>query len=96
MPQTMSFWAFHNGCTTDDINIEDLPQNNPATQTRVLNAIDCLDYAPVTLYMVMQGGHVWHGVREVTNPMLGLASEDFNASEVIWEFFEQHSLDERP
>jgi polyhydroxybutyrate depolymerase len=96
MSQTMSFWAFHNGCNTDDLDIQDLPQTNDAIQSRLVRVLGCPEYAPVQLYMVVGGGHVWHGVRENDNPMLGISTNDFNASEVIWQFFEQHSLDERP
>ena len=95
MSNTMGFWVFRNGCQTDELDIEELPQVDEATSSHRILGVGCPDTAPVQLYMVEGGGHVWPGVREIDNDLLGVSTWDFNASEVIWEFFKEHSLDER-
>jgi polyhydroxybutyrate depolymerase len=91
MSRTMSFWAEHNGCASD-IETRDLEQTNDLTQTRVLRVSACPSDGIVIVYMVTGGGHVWPGIRE-TDPFLGHSSEDFNASDVIWNFFDQFELE---
>lgn len=91
MSRTISFWANHNGCATD-LNITDIPPTTDETQTRVLAVTECPEDAPVITFMVINGGHTWQGVRG-NSDFLGLSSADFNASEVIWEFFTHFSLD---
>jgi polyhydroxybutyrate depolymerase len=44
----------------------------------------------VILYAVEGGGHTWPGGAERPEKF-GRRSDDFNASEVIWEFFKRHS-----
>jgi polyhydroxybutyrate depolymerase len=90
MSQTIGFWAGHNGCGAD-LDIVDIPLSTTETQTRILNVTDCPEDAPVVVYMVVNGGHTWHGVLG-NSDLLGLSSQDFNASEVIWEFFSQFPL----
>lgn len=91
MSRTISFWADHNGCSSE-LDISDIPQTTDETQTRVLYVADCPVDAPVVTFMVINGGHTWQGVRG-NSDFLGLSSADFNASEVIWDFFTHFSLD---
>ena len=90
MSRTIGFWADHNGCGSD-LDIEDIPRTNDETQTRILNVTECPEDAPVIVYMVVNGGHTWHGVSGNSN-FLGFSSQDFNSSEVIWEFFTRFTL----
>lgn len=90
MSRTIGFWADHNGCGSD-LDIEDIPRTNDETQTRILNVTECPDDAPIIVYMVVNGGHTWHGVMG-NSQFLGLSSQDFNASEVVWEFFSRFTL----
>jgi polyhydroxybutyrate depolymerase len=96
MNDTMAFWAFHNECRTDELDIEDIPSVDDETRSRIIRVVDCLDYAPVQLIMVANGGHVWPGVRDIQSDLLGISTKDFNATEMIWEFFQDKSLDDRP
>lgn len=92
MSQTLGFWGRHNNCG-NDLDILDIPPTTLETQTRIINLTDCPENAPVVVYMVINGGHTWHGVME-SNEYLGLSSPDFNSSEEIWHFFNQFTLDE--
>lgn len=93
MSRTLSYWSDHNGCDGASISSEDLPQSSELSLTRILRVDSCPDDAPITLYMVIGGGHVWPGIRP-TDEFLGYSSTDFNASDVIWDFFSQFSLAE--
>lgn len=94
METTMGFWAQHNQCepavTETPISGED-----PDSDTVRVAYNGCDPTAPLELYAVLGGGHAWHGIRETTNPIIGEINMDFNASEVIWEFFSQHTISER-
>jgi polyhydroxybutyrate depolymerase len=93
--QTVRFWQGHNGCG-DDYLFETLPQVDEATTTNIYRARNCPDDAQVVLYEVEGGGHVWPGVRPVESDVLGTSTEDFNASEVIYEFFMDYELTDAP
>ncbi len=93
--QTVRFWQSHNSCG-DDYLFETLPQVDEATTTNVYRARNCPDDAPVILYEIEGGGHVWPGIRPVESELLGTSTDDFNASEVIWEFFQGFELAEAP
>jgi amino acid transporter len=46
----------------------------------------------VALYSVVGGGHTWPGGQGLPRIIFGKTSRDFNANEVIWEFFKVHAL----
>jgi polyhydroxybutyrate depolymerase len=94
MDNTMGFWAQHNGCALDFAR-EEIPNTDPDSSAAIFTFNDCPDSAPLYLYAVFGGGHVWPGVRDFESELLGEVNMDFNATEVIWNFFTQHSLDER-
>ena len=94
MQTTMAWWAFHNGCD-NSFEIENLPIVDPETETRIARINNCPEDAPAILYVVIGGGHVWHGTHEEEYDFLGQNSQDFNASEEIWTFFSQHTLEGR-
>lgn len=50
--------------------------------------------APVVFYEVANGGHTWPGGEFQPERLLGPVCHDFNASEVIWEFFSKYTLPE--
>jgi polyhydroxybutyrate depolymerase len=94
MDNTMGFWAQHNGCALDFAR-EDLPNTDPDSSVATFTFNDCPENAPLMLYAVFGGGHTWPGIRDFESSVLGEVNMDFNATEVIWDFFSQRSLDER-
>lgn len=92
MVNTLQFWADVNGCATT-YAFEELPQVDEATLTQVYDFDGCRTDAALVLYGIDGGGHVWPGVRAFQSDTLGAVSMDFNASEVIWDFFSQYTLD---
>jgi polyhydroxybutyrate depolymerase len=83
----MTFWAQRNGCSTTP-TVTALPNVAPAdgTTTDVLEYGNCQDAHRVVLYRVNGGGHTWPGASFA----IGVTSQDFKASVVIWQFFRQY------
>lgn len=89
----MGFWVQHNGCS-EEADVIDLPElgNSPGTQVRIVDVNDCPNGAQVILYGVLGGGHNWPGIASnADRSIVGTINMDIHASEVIWEFFSQHS-----
>jgi polyhydroxybutyrate depolymerase len=94
MDNTMGFWAQRNGCSLE-FSTEEVPNTDPDSHVIIYTFNECPENAPLQLYAVFDGGHVWPGVRDFESELLGEVNMDFNATEVILNFFNQHSLDER-
>lgn len=78
-PQSTSMWAVHNGCTfTETVTLPDLSEDGQTTT--VDRYTQPGNGTKVWLYTVAGGGHEWYA-----SPPYG--SQDFWASEDIWEFF---------
>ncbi|MGB7341638.1 MAG: PHB depolymerase family esterase [Phototrophicaceae bacterium] len=94
MEVSFNFWSLHNHCN-NQISRETLPQVDPETTTDILTLQDCAENSAAILVVVVGGGHVWHGTRTEQNEFLGRNGQDFNSSEMIWEFFQQYQLESR-
>ena len=98
VPDTVAYWAQHNGCVLESES-EELPilGNSPDTYV-VLNTInDCADNTHMLFYVVVGGGHNWPGEGQGIGPQIaGRVNMDINANEVIWDFFQQYTLDSTP
>lgn len=88
---SVDYWTAHNNCTaTTELVVE--PDTDPFDPTRVIREqYDECD-AGVILYGVYGGGHTWPGGGMVAPIDIGVTSRDINASEKIWEFFQQYAL----
>jgi polyhydroxybutyrate depolymerase len=95
VPDTIRFWRMHNNCT-DDYAETTLPDKDSDDGTRVKQKkyTECEAGTEVTLLTVVGGGHTWPGApeRPRMKKRTGNTSYDIDASEVIWEFFERHTL----
>jgi polyhydroxybutyrate depolymerase len=47
--------------------------------------------AEVVLYVIENGGHVWPGMT-LNLALLGQSTNNINANDVMWEFFQRHAL----
>ncbi len=77
-------WARHNGCEAE-------PGRSRATDHVRLIAYGrerCPDGAEALLYAIDGGGHTWPG--SVAVPRLGETTDEIDATELIWAFFEAH------
>jgi len=88
IPQWAAAWAKRNGC--------DAAPRMLAAQGEVsgLQYVHCALNAEVILYTVHGGGHTWPGGPSL--PFIGKTTNDINASEAMWQFFQAHPLPNRP
>lgn len=67
---------------------------NPVTRTQVLEFQGCPAGTELHLVAVQGGGHNWPGHPGVLPPQVaGNVSTDFDASELIYRFFQRHALE---
>jgi polyhydroxybutyrate depolymerase len=91
---TVKYWTSKNQCTASP-TITHLPDNDPTDGTTVTTEVygGCKGGVEVILYAIEGGGHTWPGsFQYLPESIIGKTCRDFNASEVIWQFFKNHSL----
>ncbi len=95
VPATLAFWRDHNGCA-GVAQLTELPDRDPTDGTRVVlhDATGCPTAGSVEVYEVVEGGHGWPGSSRgrVRENLVGKISQDINAAEVIWTFFNDQRL----
>ena len=86
VPDTIAFWVRNNRCRDQPV-VSMLPDIDPGDGTRVelSRYVNCA--APVIFYAVQGGGHTWPGGEPGRLAISGRVSRDFDAGEVIWDFF---------
>lgn len=70
------------------------------TRTPVGDAVELIEYtecsddSAVQLYVVDGGGHAWPGsaFSTASEPILGMTTDEIDATEAIWSFFREHPL----
>ena len=88
--EVMTFWANQYNCNnTPEITAVD--DSNTIDRSTVERQVytDCDENSTLELFKVENGGHTWPG----TVFKFGVTNCDINASEEIWRFFSQYSLD---
>jgi polyhydroxybutyrate depolymerase len=94
--ETANFWADYNGCQTRDTSAIPTTGLSPETSVQRIAYGDCRHGADVHFYTIIGGGHNWPGVRDrLPQRFYGNVTLDVNASEEIWHFFQQYTLEER-
>ena len=92
--ELVTWWCDHNSCKKEVTGrtLPDVAEDG----CRVMQTVfDSDKGAPVVFYEVTDGGHTWPGGYFQPERLLGPVCRDFNASEVMWEFFSHYSLPER-
>ncbi len=87
IPVVVDHWVNHNNC---DPNPEMISVPNISTTdntTTTANRYSCDDNTKVWFYTVASGSHTWPGAFPL--PGAGNTSQDFSATSLIWEFFNQ-------
>ncbi len=83
--ESIDFWTAKNGCT-DDAVVETLPDTaDDGLSIETRHNTDCFNDSEVLLYKIFEGAHTWLG-----------GTNDVNANEEIWNFFNQFTLDTTP
>ena len=92
---TIEYWVWHHNCELNS-DMEELPAEDPEF-TRVVKFTfpNCADGSAIDLWAIAEGGHNWPGVPGVIGEQIaGKVNTDIHASEVIWDFFSQYSLED--
>jgi polyhydroxybutyrate depolymerase len=94
---SMAYWTSHNGCVGGPDVVEEfdiMPADKLSGRRETFN--QCEDGSEVTLFGALGGGHTWPGHPPAGDlvPVLGGTSLDFDATEVIWDFFQRHPAGE--
>lgn len=89
---SIALWVKQDGCNPKP-SMTSLPDRDPNDGTTV----QCTVYSAgkndteVIGYTIQGGGHTWPGGKPyLPEKIIGKTCHDFNASEVIWEFFSRH------
>lgn len=88
---SLKLWADNNGCVTTPTTTyyDDIDPNDGS----IVRREECLsdENKDVILLTVEGGGHTWPGGWQYLGEgLVGKTNRDIDASEVIWEFFENH------
>ena len=87
IPEWMNARAALNGCST-------IPDPLPASgEVSGIRYTGCLEDAEVVFYTIEGGGHTWPGGNPLPESITGPTNQDISASETMWQFFQQHTLD---
>ena len=92
---TVEFWVEKNRCSSPPV-ITHLPDKDPADGTTVRTEVygGCEGGVEVVLYAIEGGGHTWPGgLPYLPESIIGRTSREFNASEIIWQFFKEHPME---
>ena len=90
---TMKMWAAIDRCAETPIK-SDVPDRAPDDGMRTHRDVyeHCAPGVGVVLYTVEHGGHTWPGGGHMDESYVGPTTRDFDASELIWDFFALHAL----
>ncbi len=91
--ETVKYWVEVNGCDSTPRSMQ-LPILNAADPTRIFSYqyLNGREGAEVILYRIENGGHTWPGgLQYLPVRMVGPASSQMDASQVIWDFFFRHA-----
>lgn len=87
-----AWWAKSNGCTAKPAT-ESMPDTaDDGTRVTRHSYRNAKGEALVIHYEITGGGHTWPGGSFQPEFLLGKTTKDINASELMWEFFQKHSL----
>lgn len=96
IPNKIAAWASHLGCEAEP-TIERV-----SDEVRLESWTSCDGDAELLFYVVEGGGHSWPGspgllaaqeaAGDVRTQIMGYTTPDISATELAWEFFQQHAL----
>ena len=84
-------WVGLDGCAGAP-TMSSLPDTaHDGTQVQITQYTGCQQQTEVALYLVQNGGHTWPGGKQyLPESIVGKASRQCDAGEVIWAFFQGH------
>jgi len=87
IPEFVASYARENGCS---------PTPNTLLETDNVAGIqytECSQDASVVFYTIADGGHTWPGGSPLPEWITGKTSQEIDATALMWEFFQQYSLE---
>lgn len=88
---TVSGWVLRNKCSLGPIKGNMPNMVNDGTTSVKESYLNCIKNGEVSLITVNNGGHTWpQGNQYLPEGSIGKTSQDFNANEIIWQFFKDH------
>lgn len=83
----INYWVNYNNCSSPP-TVKQIPNKDTSDGCTAERQIypDGDENSRVELYKVIDGGHTWPGA----SINIGVTNQDFNASKVIWEFFNRY------
>jgi len=91
---TVEFWNTKNGCLVKP-EITRLSERNASDGTSVWveTYSGCTNGTEVILFGIDGGGHTWpDSFQYADEHLIGKTSQEFDASEIIWQFFKDHPM----
>ena len=87
IPDWVAQWARQNGCNETPV---DLPAQGEVTGIKY---VGCNQGTEVPFYTIHGGGHAWPGGGTLPKAIVGHTTQDIDATRVMWEFFQQYTLE---
>jgi len=87
------YWVQFNSCPASPAVVQ-IPNNNTGDNCTAEKSVwtPCSNQSEVVFYKVNGGGHTWPGSPDLFGGLGGATNQDFDASEAIWDFFNQYDL----
>jgi len=95
VPATVNKWVEIDGCSAPPKHTVLADKFDDGTRIRREAYEKCKDKAEVILYVIEGGGHLWpngFGKSKFLELLFGNISEEIDVGEVIWDFFQRHSI----
>ncbi len=88
--ESIDWWATRAGCEGEPVTrtFDEVEGDDTKVQTRTWAS--CPSEIEMILYTIRGGGHTWPGAKPT--PLLGKTSEEIDAGQTMWAFFERFSL----
>ena len=91
IPKTVELWRQHDGCPSKSMQPPHKTARNP-DEVEISRYLGCRGGSEVMLVSVKHGGHAWPGSASQTMGQYSDNVSGINASKVIWDFFQRHTL----
>ena len=91
IPKTVELWRQHDGCASKAMQPPHKIDRNP-DEVEISRYLGCRGGSEVMLVTVKHGGHSWPGSVSQNLSQYHDNVSEINASEVIWDFFQRHTL----
>lgn len=91
--ETLRLWTEHNRASAQptDVKTIDVADDRMKVVKSTFRPLAGKAGAEVVFYKIEGGGHTWPG-RPPGYPMVGRSTDDIQANDIIWKFFQKHRL----